>query len=289
MPSDDGGVGGGNGTDASDYVEMPSIAPLSPHEIAVIRRFLNSGDRGGLSKEERSQTPMQDEQFRSSLQSAPSAESEQSEFRQTSHAWLIREESDRAALKQRNRIDRVVGALIVGFQLFTYYLFAIEAIEDYRQGPVAVYTTHGACLESGFSPEDNLLCDAEKAYPGDSFVSFFMLSMYLASDVQQALRSLKKATSWLTLLSAAFVALEVLTAFIAASISISQKLYVGEVTDAIEAAVGLLFIRELSTRAYEGIKQQKKRRAYLSFFLVLVSGVVLGMLVHPICAALLAP
>ena len=77
-------------------------------------------------------------------------------------------------------------------------------------------------------------------------------------------------------------------AFSAAAITISQKLYIGEVTDAIEAGVGLLFVRELSTRAYRGMRR-KKKKAYGPFFCVLLLMIGLGMLVHPICEALVAP
>ena len=64
-------------------------------------------------------------------------------------------------------------------------------------------------------------------------------------------------------------------AYIAATIAISYNLYIGEVTDAVEVGVGLLFIRELSTRAYHGIRH-KGVKQYKSFFFVLVLLVVLG-------------
>ena len=114
------------------------------------------------------------------------------------------------------------------------------------------------------------------------------LCTFLASDVQQAVRAIAKAPSKGGLVFAWFAALEVVCAFFAASISISQKLYIGEVTDAVEVGVGLLFIRELSTRAYHGIRQ-KKRKQYLFFFVVLLTLVILGLLMHPICRAWLAP
>jgi hypothetical protein len=52
-------------------------------------------------------------------------------------------------------------------------------------------------------------------------------------------------------------------------------LYIGEVTDAVEVGVGLLFIRELSTRAYHGIRH-KGVKQYKSFLSVLVLLVALG-------------
>jgi len=56
----------------------------------------------------------------------------------------------------------------VGFQLFTYYLFAAEAVEDYQKGTVEVFTTHDTCLASGYKPQDNSLCEAERTYMGDT-------------------------------------------------------------------------------------------------------------------------
>ena len=153
-----------------------------------------------------------------------------------------------------------------------------------------VTTTHGYCVASDFAPQQNFLCEADKTYLGDAFVSFFMLGIFLASDVQQALRSIRKARSlsWVALVLALVIALEVFCAFVAASISISQKLYIGEVTDAIEAGVGLLFVRELSTRAYRGMRK-KTKKAHVLFFCVLTLMIGLGMLVHPLCEALIAP
>lgn len=272
--------------------------PLTPSEIALIRRILYGGDHGDFRERHQHH---ESQQQRLILQSPSSYDSEQTgEFRHSSHNWLVRRSStsaDPAKLKRVNRVDRFLGASIVGFQLFTYWLFAAEAVEDYQKGVVEVFATHDMCQTNdsdndGFGlAGDTLLCASDRTYLNDAFVSFSMLAIFLASDIQQAFRSVRGAVrdnSPVALASALVVALEVFCAFLAASVSISQKLYVGEVTDAIEAGVGLLFVRELSTRAYHGMRQ-KRKKAYWSFFLVLAVTIVLGMLVHPACEALLAP
>jgi hypothetical protein len=40
--------------------------------------------------------------------------------------------------------------------------------------------------------------------------------------------------------------IEVVSAFLAASVAVSYHLFIGEITDAVEVGVGLFFIRELS-------------------------------------------
>lgn len=276
----DGGVGGG-----CDFVEMPSAEyhshQLTPLEIARIRRILSNSSRG-LFQEQQQCEPV--------LETKASVDSEHTEFMDSTHAWCISKETEIETKKPEKRMDRIIGAMIICFQLFTYYLFAKEAIGDYHGGIVQVTTTHDYCLASGFAPQENFVCEAEKTYFDDAFVSFFMLAIFLASDVQQAFRSIQKArsNSCVSLVFALFVAFEVFCAFLAASISISQKLYIGEATDAIEVGVGILFIRELSSRAYEGLRQ-KKKKVYRSFFFVLLTMIVLGMLVDPLCEALFAP
>ena len=57
---------------------------------------------------------------------------------------------------------------------------------------------------------------------------------------------------------------------------------IGEVTDAVAVGVGLLFIRELSQRAYTAI-QYGKAKQYKSFFGVLTALIVIGMMMDPLC------
>ena len=89
-----------------------------------------------------------------------------------------------------------------------------------------------------------------------------------------------------TMLFALLAALEVTTAFVAAAIAIAFQLYVGEVTDAIEVGVGLLFVRELSARAYHGIRH-KGVKQYQAFFGMLLLLLVLGFAVEATCESLL--
>ena len=110
----------------------------------------------------------------------------------------------------------------------------------------------------------------------DAFVAFFMLSIFLTPDLLQAVRTIRDAPKWTpTFFFAICAGLEVVCAYIAATIAISYNLYIGEVTDAVEVGVGLLFIRELSTRAYHGIRH-KGVKQYKSFLSVLVLLVALG-------------
>ena len=81
--------------------------------------------------------------------------------------------------------------------------------------------------------------------------------------------------------------IEVMAAFVAACISVSYHLYIGEVTDAVAVGVGLLFIRELSQQAYAGIRQGKTKQ-YKSFFTVLGILTACGMLMDPFCEHLFA-
>ena len=68
----------------------------------------------------------------------------------------------------------------------------------------------------------------------------------------------------------------------AAAIAISYQLYIGEVTDAIEVGVGLLFVRELSARAYHGIRH-KGVKQYRAFFGMLILLLVLGFVLEATC------
>ena len=71
------------------------------------------------------------------LEAKASVDSDETEFLKSTHAWCVSKEID--TNKPEKEIDRIIGAIIIGFQMFTYYLFAAEAIEDYQKG--------GACAD----------------------------------------------------------------------------------------------------------------------------------------------
>ena len=86
----------------------------------------------------------------------------------------------------------------------------------------------------------------------------------------------------------AFLAgVEVVCAFIAASIAVSYNLFIGNVTDAVEVGVGLLFVRELSQRTYSAIRYGD-RRQYRNFFVCLTVLLTVGMIIDPLAAKLFA-
>ena len=244
---------------------------LSALEIAKIRVLLSQhGSAGFQYPEDRN------------LQSVNST---YEEFADSTHAWAIfaEEPTNKASV-----FDRTVGCCIICLQLFTYWLFAAEAIQDYRKGVVPITTTHYYCGVSNEKPNRYFMCEADSTNHLDSLVAFSMLGIFLASDVQQAWRAIRAAPKRSALAFACFAGVEVVVAFIAAAVSISQKLYIGEVSDAIEVGVGLLFVRELSSRAYSAIRH-KNRKQYNSFFAVLAGIIVLGLIIDPICEALFAP
>lgn len=246
-----------------NYVNMdsPSLSSLSlsPQEIIRLRQLLNSPDTD--------------------------ADSEYTEFAETTHAWAVFADNPE---KRATKLDRFVGSVIIGFQLFTYYLFASEAIEDYQLGVVPVMVQHDVCEASNESPDGNFVCQAELTSHFDAFVAFFMLSIFLTPDFLQAFRAIRDAPMCTpTFAFASLAGLEVVCAYIAATIAISYNLYIGEVTDAVEVGVGLLFIRELSTRAYHGIRH-KGVKQYKSFFSVLVVLVIIGFACEAIYERLFA-
>jgi hypothetical protein len=219
---------------------------------------------------------------RNSLETVLSMSSEYSEFPESTHAWAVFADNPK---KTATMLDRFVGTVIIAFQLFTYWLFAREAIDDYRKGIIPVMTTHADCVASNEMPEENFTCEYEYTDKGDAFVAFFMLSIFLTADFQQAARAIRDAPAATPLAFACLTGVEIVCAFLSASISISQKLYIGEVTDAVEVGVGLLFIRELSTRAYQAIKPKNEHNHGL-FFAVLTGILLVGLLTHPLCEAL---
>uniref|UniRef100_A0A6U3S9B2 Uncharacterized protein n=1 Tax=Ditylum brightwellii TaxID=49249 RepID=A0A6U3S9B2_9STRA len=200
------------------------------------------------------------------------------EFAETTHAWFVFGDA-------RNALDRFIGTTILLFQIYVYFLFAGEAIGDYQSGTVHVSIAHSDCFASDESidMQSNLVCDADQASTWDAFAAFFMLGIFLTSDIYQAYRAIKLAfkTSVFNLMFAVLAFVEVITALLSATISISQQLYVGHATDAIEVGVGLLFIRELSSRAYQGLRYNSKKR-YMGFFVILTVTVLFGFFSHPV-------
>lgn len=215
-----------------------------------------------------------------------SADSNYPVFGESTHAWSIFAGSPK---KRAGKLDRLVGFMIISFQLFTYWMFASEAIEDYELGKVFVTTGYGDCVMNGESPsEDTLSCEADSTNHFDAFVAYFMLGIFLAGDFIQAFKAIRLAEWGSQMVFAALAAVEVVAAYLAASIAVSYNLYIGEVTDAVEVGVGLLFIRELSQRAYAGLQDGGKPKQYKVFFSVLAALVVIGMAIDPLCELVFA-
>jgi hypothetical protein len=253
-----------------------SIA-LTPHEVLQLRKLLNNHNQ----ELQTSVTLKTSSSFHSL-----GADSEYSEFPQTTHAWAVFAGNPQ---KRATIIDRIVGTFIMAFQMCTYFLFASEAMEDYSRGAVKVLVSHHTCQESGEEPVDNFVCEADETNHLDAAASFVMLSIFLTPEILGALRAVRNAyqnpdAGKATLTFACLAAGEVISAFMAAAIAISYQLFIGEVTDAIEAGVGLLFVRELSSRAYSGIRH-KGVKQYRSFGLMLVCLVFVGYLVEACCEA----
>lgn len=233
-----------------------------------------------------------------------STDSDYPHFPESTHAWAVFADDPR---KSAGWQDRMVGLFIIAFQLYTYAVFAAEAIEDYQLGVVPVMIRNDVCFDlqeqidvNGNKNNNNnnwydsnyqntlLQCEANRTNNRDAFVAFFMLGIFLASDMIQAIRVLQEAP--MTIIGKLFAALaflEVMAAFGAACISVSYNLYIGEVTDAIEVGVGLLFIRELSQKTYAAVRNGKSRR-YSTFFTLLLGLIAIGMCMDPICEQLFA-
>lgn len=123
----------------------------------------------------------------------------------------------------------------------------------------------------------------------DNVIAFFMLGIFLAADFLQAARTIRGAPFGTVASFCALLAgLEVLSAFFAGTIAVSYKLHIGELTDAIEVGVGLLFIRELSSRAYAGLRYKKKKQ-YRQFFFVVFLVVLIGFIMDPMYEAMFVP
>jgi len=221
---------------------------------------------------------------RSLIKMVDSTDSDYPGFGESTHSWAIFADNPK---KRASKLDRFAGLLIIAFQLFTYYLFSAEAVEDYQKGVVPVTTLHDNCLMYDEAPEENFSCEAESTDNFDAFVAFFMLAIFLTHDVIQSYKLISMASFDSSLFFACLAAIEVLSAFVAASIAISYNLYIGQVTDAVEVGIGLLFIRELSQRAYAGIRDGKVKQ-HKTFFAVVATLVGIGMLMDPLFERLFA-
>ena len=259
----------------SAFVDQNQRRPhqLTPHEIELLRELLRTQGRALPS-------PPVD---MTALTAAESTDSDYPGFGESTHAWAIFADNPK---KRAGTLDRAVGILIMLFQLFTYWMFASEAIEDYQSGQVAVTTQHGDCLAADEAPDQNFVCEAGFTNDFDAFIAFFMLGIFLAGDFIQAFKVIRLAQGS-SVPYAILAAVEVFSAFLSASISVSYNLYIGEVTDAVEVGVGLLFIRELSQRAYVGIRDGEVKQ-YKIFFVVLAILVAFGMMMDPLCERLFA-
>ena len=253
---------------SSSYVDMNTAdghAALTPEEVVRLKKLLTSNNWDTISDQR-------------------SLDSDYPEFMESTHAWAVFADHPE---KRATTMDRVVGTLIIAFQLFTYWIFAAEAIGDYQAGKVVVMTSHANCLSTSGQPQDNFTCEANFTNNFDAFIAFFMLGIFLTGDFLKAVRAIQSAQFGTTLIFACLTGIEIIAAYFAACIAVSYHLYIGEVTDAVEVGVGLLFIRELSQRAYAGIRYGKIKQ-YKSFFGVLTALVVIGMFMDPLCERLFA-
>lgn len=269
-----------NSGPSAKYVEMleqdgrnNGTSSLDAAEIAKLKRLLGQiGDNDDFS----------------SLAKSPSVDSDYPEFHESTHAWAVFADDPQ---KRAGPMERIVGVLIIAFQLVAYGLFAAEAIEDFQDGQVPVMISHKVCFESDEEVDvdsHDLVCEASFTNTLDAFVAYFMLSIFLASDMLQAFRAIRSAYPLcVPTLFACFAALEVVCAFVAASIAVSYNLFIGEVTDAVEVGVGLLFIRELSQKTYSGIRHGNTKQ-YRMFFTVLAILLTAGMIMDPLCALIFA-
>jgi len=246
------------------------IAQLTHLEVEKLRNLLQYYDE----KDHKSSQKNFFDENTGSIKRTESTGSNYPGYGDSTHSWAVFADNPQ---KSASKKDRFVGVVIIAFQLFTYYLFAAEAIEDYERGQVPVLILHSDCVMYNEQPEGNFFCEAEFTNGLDAFAAFLMLGIFLSGDFIKSYSVIRMAPFGFPLLFACITALELVAAFIAASIAISYNLYIGEVTDAIEVGVGLLFIRELSQRAYEGIRDGKRQRKHKTFFMVLAALVGFGM------------
>jgi hypothetical protein len=171
--------------------------------------------------------------------------------------------------------------------LFAYRLFAAEAIEDFRAGRVPVMIAHQDCIDMELSPNDNFECEAEFTNTSDALVAFIMLGIFLAPDMLQSATAIRNAVWGLPMFFAVIAGVEVVCAFLSASVAVSYHLFIGEATDAVEVGVGLLFIRELSQQTYHGIGSGKTKQ-FRNFFVMVMVLVSVGMILDPLTARVFA-
>ena len=250
-----------------------SLDVLTPAEIARIRQVLNHT------------SDLQ------SIVSHGSTDSDYPEYHQSTHAWAVFADNPN---KSAGVWERIIGTLIICFQLFAYRLFAEEAIEDFQSGQVPVTISHKHCWEAGedldledIENEGGLICNADLTNTMDAFVAFFMLGIFLTGDVLQAVRAIRDTPWGLSKCFALLAGFEVMCAFVSAGIAVSYHLFIGKVTDAVEVGVGLLFIRDLSQRTYAGLRYGKTKQ-FRNFFITLTVLIGLGLVMDPISAKLFA-
>ena len=252
------------------------LSALSPQEFFQLQQILakttqyrSSPLGGGAASDDASDAKL----------THASTNSDYPHFKESTHAWAIFADDPH---KRAGKTERFVGTLIIAFQLLAYYIFASEAIDDYQEGRVPVLIDHPTCVADGYMPaERDLECVAEYTNSFDAFVAYCMLAIFLASDFIQAGRAMVTAAAsrqLAPLFFAHLAGIEVICAYLSACIAVSYNLYMGEVTDAVEVGVGLLFIRELSSRTYQGIRSGEVKQ-YRTFFSLLVVLIVLGMFV----------
>lgn len=262
--------------DITDEISQRALetAPLTQQELVHIRWLLRQNN----------QTPAKPTEIAPSL---TSVSSNYEAFAGSTHAWVVFADNPE---KRASSCDRAVGVLIIIFQIFTYFLFAREAILDYKYSPVPVMISHKRCQEYDQAPVDNFTCEALQTNVLDNLVAFFMLGIFLAADFLQAGRAIRDAPidGTTTVLFALLAGVEVLAAYLSASIAISYNLHIGEVTEAVEVGVGLLFIRELSSRAYAGLRY-KRQKQYVSFFAVVAVLLLGGFILYPTLNAIFDP
>ena len=254
---------------------MEGFPPLTAYEMTRLRSILAAFP----DKSNDATKGMTPEEAAAALASV-STDSDYPHFHESTHAWAVFADDPR---KSATWQDRMIGLVIIFFQLYTYSVFAFEAIDDYQAGQVPVMIRHNDCQAANEQPDDsNLACEAQYTNNRDAFVAFFMLGIFLSGDMIQAMRVLWEAPLGMATVFAGLAACEVLGAFAAACLSVSYNLYIGEVTDAIEVGVGLLFIRELSSKTYAGIRNGKKRQ-YQEYISCLILLIFIGMCMDPLC------
>ncbi|CAJ1944972.1 unnamed protein product [Cylindrotheca closterium] len=240
---------------------------LTASEIGQLKLILGRGDAISLA--------------------ATSLDSDYPQYEESTHAWAVFADNPK---KRAGKWERAVGIVIIIFQLFAYRLFALEAIEDFQRGSVPVMVSHADCAAAYEQPNQNFTCEAQYTNTIDAFVAFFMLAIFLTKDFIQAGKSIRDSVGkgWVFGF-ALLAAVEVTSAFVAAGIAVSYHLFIGEVTDAVEVGVGLLFIRELSRQTYAGLKEGRgKNKQYKHFLAVLSILIVLGMCMDPLTAKIFA-